>query len=61
MNKLVLNKSILEVSKIVVYLKSKYGSKSKLCYMDTGSFIVYIKTEHINRDIAKDVETLFDT
>ena len=29
--------------------------------MDTGSFIVYIKTEHINRDIAKDVETLFDT
>ena len=61
MNKLVLNKSILEASKIVVYLKWKYGSKSKLCYMDAGSFIVYIKTEHINRDIAKDVETLFDT
>ena len=26
------------------YVKSKYGEKLKLCYMDTGSFIVYIKT-----------------
>ena len=29
--------------------------------MDTDSFIVYIKTEDIYADIAKDVETLFDT
>ena len=29
--------------------------------MDTDSFIVYIKTEGIYADIAKDVETLFDT
>ena len=29
--------------------------------MDTDSFIVYIKTEDIYRDIAEDVETRFDT
>ena len=27
--------------------------------MDTNSFIVYIKTEDIYKDIAKDVETRF--
>ena len=42
--------SILELSKILMYefwydyLKPKYGEKVKLCYMDTNSFIVYIKT-----------------
>ena len=25
------------------YVKSKYGGKEKLCYMDTDSFLVYIK------------------
>ena len=29
--------------------------------MDADSFIVYIKTDGIYRDIAKDVETRFDT
>ena len=29
--------------------------------MDTGSFIVYIKTDDICKDIAKNVETRFDT
>ena len=29
--------------------------------MDTDSFIVYIKTDNINKDIAEDVETRFDT
>ena len=29
--------------------------------MDTGSFIFYIKTEEIYSDVAKDVETRFDT
>ena len=33
--------------------------KTKLCYMDTDSCIVYIKTEDIYLDIAKDVETRF--
>ena len=44
-----------------VYAKPKYGEKIKLCYMDTNSFKVYIKTEDIYVDIAKDVETRFDT
>ena len=41
--------SILESSKILMYefwyhyVKSKYGEKAKLCYMDTG--IVYIKAD----------------
>ena len=42
-------------------MKPKYGEKVKLCYMDTGSFIVYIKTKDIYVDIAKDVETRFGT
>ena len=29
--------------------------------MDTDSFIVYIETENVFRDIAKDVETRFAT
>ena len=45
--------SILELSKIIRYkfsyhyVKPKYGEKAKLCYMDTDSFIVYIKTDDI--------------
>ena len=30
-------------------------------YMDTVSFIVYIKTDDIYKDILEDVETTFDT
>ena len=29
--------------------------------MDTDSFIVYIKTDYIDKDIVEDVETRFDT
>ena len=29
--------------------------------MDTDSFIVYIKTDDVYKDIAEDVETRFDT
>ena len=59
--------SILELSKILMYefwydyVKPKYGKKSKLCWKDTHSFIVYIKTDDIYKDIAEDVETRFDT
>ena len=59
--------SILELSKILIYdfwydfVKPKYDEKVKLCYMDTGSIIVYIKTDDIYKDIAEDVETRFDT
>ena len=43
------------------YVKPKYRENSKLHYMDTDSFIVYIKTEDISVDIVKGVETKFDT
>ena len=35
--------------------------KSKLCSMDTDSFIVCIKTDNASKDVAEDVETSFDT
>ena len=66
-NSVYLALSILELSKILMYelwydyVKSKYGKIGKLCYMDTDSFIVYIKTDDIYKDIAEDVETRFDT
>ena len=59
--------SILELSKKLMhefqhdYVKPKYGEQAKLCYMDTDSFIVYIKTDDIYKGIAEDVETTFDT
>ena len=59
--------SILELSKTVMYefwydyVKSKYGEKAKLCYMDTSSFIICIKTYNIYKDIAEYVEARFDT
>ena len=31
------------------------------CYMDTGSFIVHVKTDDIYKDIVEDVETKFVT
>ena len=43
------------------YMKPKYGENAKLCYMDTSSCIVCIKTEDIYADIGKDIETRFYT
>ena len=46
------------------YLKSTYGEKAKLCYMDTendNGFIVIVKTDDIYKDIIEDVETSVDT
>ena len=42
-------------------VKPKYDKNAKLCYIDTESFIVYVKTNDIFIDIAQDVETRFDT
>ena len=42
-------------------VKPKYDKNAKLCYIDTESFIVYVKTNDIFKDIAQDVETRFDT
>ena len=68
MNKLVyLGLSILELSKILMYefcydyVKPKYGGKAKLLYIDTDSFIVYIETDDIYKDVADDIETRSDT
>ena len=38
------------------YVKPKYGEKAKLCYMDTGSLIAYIKADDIYKDTTEDVE-----
>ena len=43
------------------YVKPKYGENAKLCYMDTESFIVHVKTDDIYKDIAENVETRFNT
>ena len=43
------------------YMKPKYDNKVKLCYMDTDSFIINIKTNDFYEDIANDVENRFDT
>ena len=43
------------------YIKQKYQDNAKLCYMDTDSFIIHIKTEDFYKDIANDVEKRFDT
>ena len=59
--------SILDISKILMYefwydyMKPKYGNDVKLCYMDTDSLIMNIKTEEFYKDIANDVEKRFDT
>ena len=57
-----LGMSVLDISKTLMYefwydyIKPKYQKKAKLCYMDTGSFIIYIKIEDFYEDIANDVE-----
>ena len=43
------------------YIKPKYQDKAKLCYIDTDSFIIHIKTEDFYEDIANDVEKWFNT
>ena len=68
MNKpIYLGLSILEISKILIfefwydYMKPKYNDNVKLCYTDTDSFIMNIKTNDFYEDIASDVENRFDT
>ena len=43
------------------YKKVKHGENSKLCYMDTDSFIVHVKADDIYKNITEDVETRFNT
>ena len=60
MNKpIYLGLSILEISKILMY--EFWYDDVKLCYMDTDSFVMHIKTNDFYKDIASDVENRFDT
>ena len=63
MNKPVyLGMSILDFSKTLIYefwydyIKQKYQDRTKLCYVDTDSFLIHIKTKDFYKDIANDVE-----
>ena len=64
---LYLGMSILDISEILKYefwydyINLKYGDRAKLCYTDTDSFIIYIKTTDFFEDISNDVERWFDT
>ena len=59
--------SILDISKRIMYefwydyINPKYGGRVKLCYTDTDSFIINIKTGYFLKDISNDVERWFDT
>ena len=58
--------SILETSKILMhqfwydYIKPNYQNNTKLCYVHTDSFVIYIKTEDVYEGIADDLEEKFD-
>ena len=64
---LYLGMSILDISKTPMYefwydyINRKYGDRAKLCYTNTDSFIIYIKTEDFFEYIFNDVEKWFDT
>ena len=56
---------VLELSKVLMYefhfdyLKNKYGSKSRLSFTDTDSFMYEIQTENVYGDFSKNKE-MFD-
>ena len=62
-----LGQAILDISKSLMYefwyhyIKPKYRDNARLCYMDTDSFIINIKTENFYRDIANDAKEWYDT
>ena len=57
--------SILQISKTLMYEfwydYMKPEDNVKLCYMDTDSFIMNIKTNDFYKDISNDVENRYDT
>ena len=62
-----LGQAILDLSKTLIYefrydyIKPMYGDKARLCYTDTDSFVIHIKTEGFYKDISNDVDNWFDT
>ena len=68
MNKpIYLGLSILDLSKITMYefwydyIKVKYENRVKLCYMDSDSFVLNVRTEDFYKDISENVKDRFDT
>ena len=62
MNKSIyLGQAILDISKTLMYdfwydyIKPVYSNNVKLCYMDTDSFVMMIKTDAFFKDISIDV------
>ena len=62
MNKpIYLGQAILDLSKTLInefrydYIKAIYSDKTKLCYTDTDSLVIHIKTDGFYKDIANDV------
>ena len=67
MNKpIFLGQAILDISKTLMYefwydyIKPKYADNVELCYMDTDSFVMKIKTDDFYKDIGNDVDKWFD-
>ena len=62
-----LGQVVLDLSKTLMfefwydYLKPMYGDKIRLCYTDTDSFILHIKTDDFYKNISGDVDKWFDT
>ena len=68
MNKpIYLGQAILDLSKTLMYefwydyIKPMYGDKANLCYTDTDSLVIHVKTDNVCKDISNDVERLFQT
>ena len=43
------------------YIKPKYRDRTKLCYTDTDTFVIHIKSEDFFEDIFNDAERWSDT
>ena len=60
-----LGRAVLNLSKTLMfeydYLKPMHGDKIRLCYTDTNSFIMHIKTDDFYKDINNDVDKWFNT
>ena len=68
MNKpIYLGQAILDISKALMYefwydyLLPMYRENIKSCYMDTDSFIIYVKTDDFYKDISNDIDKWFET
>ena len=66
-NPIYLDQAILDISKTLMhevwydYIKPMFGDNAKLCYMDTDSFVMMIKTDDFFKDINSNIEKRFDT